>query len=93
MEKRAQNLILEARIFPYAKSIAGERMTDNDLRKLVTPYVPSSTDTPKQIDVKKANLIKALMEQTVGDTPILDSFGIRPKSNQEKEQEAGFKQK
>lgn len=65
-----------AKLFPIAKAIAGERMTDADARTLIQPYLPKVTDTQTTLNKKKQGLIDALNAQVAGRVPRLVQFGI-----------------
>ncbi len=64
------------KLFPIAKAIAGERMTDADAKTLINPFLPKVTDTEATIKKKKQGMIDALNAQMLGRIPRLVASGI-----------------
>lgn len=67
-----------AQLFPIAKSIAGERMTDADARALIEPYLPSMTTNKQTLEQNIKKLEEQLLAKAKGKTPILSEYGIVP---------------
>lgn len=68
-----------AQLFPIAKAIAGERMTDADARALIEPYLPNMTTNAKTMEQNIRKLEAQLASEASGRTPILSEYGIVPK--------------
>lgn len=65
-----------AQLFPIAKAIAGERMTDADARALIEPYLPGMTTNQETMEMNIKKLKNQLATEASGRTPILAEYGI-----------------
>lgn len=68
-----------AQLFPIAKAIAGERMTDADAKALIEPYLPGFTTNKTTLEQNIKKLEDQLASAASGKTPILSQYVIVPK--------------
>lgn len=67
-----------AELFPVIKSIVGEKMTDNDAKTLIAPYLAGFSTNQKTNELLKKQLKEKLVSQARGRTPILSEMNIVP---------------
>lgn len=65
-----------ADLFPLAKAVADERMTDADVRTMVIPYTIGLSDNASTVERKKQGFKAALANMVQKKTPILSAHGF-----------------
>lgn len=78
-ESKKQRDVAYANLFPIVKSIVGEKMTDNDAKTLIDPYLSGFTTSKKSKNELKRDLKNKLIVAAQGRTPMLYDYGIVPK--------------
>lgn len=58
-------------------------MTEQEAKKIIGPYLPSITDSDEDVE-RKIKGLQNLMKMNAKPTPILEGFGMKPKTDAEK---------
>lgn len=76
---------MKAQMFPVIKGIVGEKMTEEDVRQMIDPFMVKLTTSPDTVEQMTDDLITTIQSRIGSVTPTLELYGIQlPKAIQAK---------
>jgi hypothetical protein len=76
LQAKKRREVAYAQLFPIVKSIAGEKMTENDAKTLIGPYLAGFSTNKKTNEENIRKLESQLVGIANSQTPILSQYGI-----------------